>query len=513
MPGRMPGRVVSRLRKGGMRLSGRLIVSVLRRVGALAGAGLMLSSSAVAGPAGTAAQAVTFHPAIATDYDLVSTDLGAPTQTQCAAARRPRRCFAPAAIHAAYNLNPLYQQHLDGAGVTIAVVDAFGSDSIRHDLNVFNTAFNLQHMCGEADHVCAPGDPTFSILSQGVSSADATANGHQEDRSAWALEVSLDVEWAHAVAPKANILLVTTPTAETLGVQGFPDFMKAEKDVIDGHLASVITQSFASAEEAFNSTQSLENLRYAFKAAVDKRVTVFGSSGDSGTANVTKSPVAAGGTLIPFPTVQWPASDPLVTGVGGTNLCVDGNTGLGVNPIPPPAACAGVTQRENVWVGSGGGFSHVFGKPAFQNTLPAGSTPIGSMRGVPDVAYNASPRTGVLIYDSGSGGGGSNVRIPGWYVIGGTSASSPQWAGIAAIATQRSRQLYGHDLGYINPALYAIASNPARYAADFFDVTRGSNQTDPTVPGYRASTGWDPDTGLGTPNAANLVPDLVAATK
>lgn len=492
-------------------MSGRSFVSIARRAGALASAGLMLATSAVAGPPGAAVQAIGYHPAIASDFELVSTDPAPPTQAQCAAARRPRRCFAPAAIQAAYNLTPLYDQHLDGSGVTIAVVDAFGSDSIRHDLHVFNSSFNLQHLCGEEAYACAPGDPTFSILSQGNTSADATANGHQEDRSAWAIEVSLDVEWAHAVAPRASILLVTTPTAETLGVQGFPDFMKAEKYVIDNHLASVITQSFASAEEAFNSTQSLENLRYAFKAAAANRVTVFGSSGDSGTANYTKSPVAAGGTLIPYPTVQWPASDPLVTGVGGTNLCVDANTGLGVNPAPPPAACTGATDRENAWKGSGGGFSHVFGRPAFQDSLPAGSTPIGSMRGVPDVAYNASPRTGVLIYDSGSGGGGSNVRIPGWYVIGGTSASSPQWAGIAAIATQRSRQLYGHDLGYINPALYAIASS-GRYAADFFDVRTGGNQTDPSVPGYSAGTGWDPVTGLGTPNAANLVPDLVAAT-
>lgn len=493
-------------------MSSSLLSTLARRGAAAASAGLMLLTGS-AGHVATVARAVAFHPAIATDYDLVSTDTSAPTQAQCAAARRPRRCFAPDAIQTAYNLKPLYAQGLDGSGVTIAVIDAFGSDSVRHDLHVFDQAFGLQSLCGEEGYVCQPGDPTFSILSQGVSSATTTANGHQEDRSAWAIEVSLDVEWAHAVAPKANILLVTTPTAETLGVQGFPDFMKAEKYVIDNHLASVITQSFASAEEAFSSTQSLENLRYAFKAAQANRVTVFGSSGDSGTANITKSPVAAGGTLIPYPTVQWPASDPLVTGVGGTNLCVHATTGLGVDPVPPPAACTGAMQRESAWPGSGGGFSHVFAKPDFQNTLPAGSTPIGDMRGVPDVAYNASPRTGVLIYDSGSGGGGSNVRVPGWYVIGGTSASSPQWAGIAAIATQSSRQLYGHDLGYINPALYSIANDPGAYANDFFDVTSGNNQTDPTVLGYSASPGWDPVTGLGTPNAANLVPDLVAATR
>src|SRR5205823_13490369 len=125
----------------------------------------------------------------------------------------------------------------------------------------------------------------------------SSSNGtHQEDKSAWALEVALDVETAHAVAPGANILLVTTPTAETLGVQGFPQMMAAEQYVVDHHLAQVISQSFGSAEGAFSSFQSLENLRYAFKSAAQNGVTVLGSSGDSGTANSRKNPVGKVGT-------------------------------------------------------------------------------------------------------------------------------------------------------------------------------------------------------------------------
>src|SRR5206468_5129526 len=121
----------------------------------------------------------------------------------------------------------------------------------------------------------------------------------------------------------ANIILVAVTGAETLGVQGFPNMMKAEKYLIDNNKVQVISQSFASAEDAFGSTASLENLRDAFKAAAAKGVSVFGSSGDGGTANVKKSPVSQGGELIPYPTVEWPASDPLVTGVGGTYLCTD----------------------------------------------------------------------------------------------------------------------------------------------------------------------------------------------
>src|SRR5258708_21721007 len=172
--------------------------------------------------------------------------------------------------------------------------------------------------------------PTFSRLSlQGTPATKAPPSQSkgtgQEAKSSWAIEVALDVETAHAIAPMANILLVTTPTAETLGVQGFPQFMAAEDYVVQHHLATVISQSLASAEDAFGSAQSLLNLRYAFVHAAQNGVTVLGASGDNGTANVRKTPVHQGDSLIPFPTVDWPASDALVTGIGGTYLCTDPN--------------------------------------------------------------------------------------------------------------------------------------------------------------------------------------------
>jgi subtilase family serine protease len=418
-------------------------------------------------------------------------------------------------------MGPLYAAGYDGRGQTIAIVDSYGSDTIAHDLHVFNTAFGLQPMCGEEGVTCASGMPNFSVLhlqgSPATKAPPPTSKGPgQENKSAWALEVSLDVETAHAIAPKANIILVTTPTAETLGVQGFPQMMAAEQYVIDNHLATVISQSFASAEDAFGSAQSLENLRYAFKSAAQNGVTVLGSSGDGGTANNSKAPVGKGGSLIPYPTVEWPASDPLVTGVGGTYLCTDpNNTTVRVaDSVDPPAKCRAFPgQAEVGWTFSGGGFSHLFAKPDYQNALPAGSTPIGSMRGVPDVGLQASAGTGALVYVSLPPDGqsglicGSAPCSTGWYDIGGTSLSCPQWAGMVAIADQ----INGGGLGLINPALYTIGANPARYPHDFYDVTTGNNTADPSVPGYPATTGWDPVTGLGTPNAANLLPDLVLA--
>jgi subtilase family serine protease len=477
-----------------------------------------LPGAAPAAPALARVTAV-LRPAVA-EYQQVSRSATPPTEAQCESVGR--RCFTPASTASAYNLAPLYDAGIDGRGVTIAIVDSYGSDTIAHDLHVYDQAFGLPAMCGEEGVACAPGMPTFSQLhvqgSPATKAPPSKSNGTgQEDKSAWALEVALDVETAHAIAPRANILLVTTPTAETLGVQGFPAMMNAEQYVVDHHLAQVISQSFASAEDAFGSAKSLQNLRHAFVAAAQNGVTVLGSSGDSGSANGRKTPVGKGGSTIAEPTVEWPASDPLVTGVGGTYLCTD-PTAAAAQPrtvyAGPPAKCQAFPGVAEVgWTFSGGGFSHVFGKPAYQNVLPAGSTSIGTMRGVPDIGLQASAGTGALVYTSLPPDGASGLRCgaapcsTGWYDIGGTSLSCPQWAGLVALADQ----LNGGGLGLINPALYAIGADPGRYAADFYDVTTGNNTADPDVPGYAATPGWDPVTGLGTPNAARLIPDLVAA--
>jgi subtilase family serine protease len=491
--------------------------------GLLLAVGLAVLAAVVGGRESSGSAALPKPRPTMSDYVQLTTSETPPTQAQCNSVGR--RCFTPQSTRASYNLNPLYAAGFDGRGVTIAIVDSYGSHTIAHDLHVYDTQMGLPAMCGEeglTGAACA-GLPTFSQLAlQGSPATKApppTSNGPGlEDKSAWALEVSLDVETAHAIAPAANILLVTTPSAETLGVQGFPQMMSAEDYVVRNHLAQVISQSFGSAEEAFGSSQSLLNLRGAFKDAASNGVTVLASSGDSGTANATKQSLVGNNPnndVIPFPTVGWPASDPLVTGVGGTYLCTNAVTGTGIDSTSPPVNCQVTPVREIGWVDSGGGFSHVFARPDFQNTLPASSTPIpGNQRGVPDVALQASSRTGALIYLTLPPDGQSGLICPGgtpcstgWYDIGGTSLSSPQWAGIVALADQ----VNGGGLGLINPGLYRIGADPARYANDFYDVTTGNNQTDPNIPGYPATTGWDPVTGLGTPNAANLVPDLVAA--
>jgi subtilase family serine protease len=474
------------------------------------------------------------RPAIS-DFQYLGNDGTPPSQAACNAVGR--RCFNPAAMANSYDYAGLHSLGNEGQGKTIAIVDSFGSDTIRQDLGVFNTAFGLPHMCGETGPSNPSGNcsssaaaPHFDIVCfQGCPSPTPPPpnNGTgQEAHNLWDLEVSLDVEWAHATAPLANILLVTTPTAETLGVQGFQQMMNAEQYVIDNHMADVITQSFGAAEGSFhNGTAAIKQLRQAFIDAQANHVTALASTGDNGTANPYKEPVKNPKT-VPYPSVGWPASDPLVTAVGGTYLCTDAATGTTVDSVSPPVNCqSNPGQREIGWIDSGGGYSILFPKPSYQNTLPPGSTftgtsagapgPNTNMRGIPDIAYQASSRTGVLVYmtepdttSSGTGCGGADPCSTGWYVVGGTSSGSPQWAGIVAMADQMA----GRDLGFINPSLYAIAADPAKYAADYHDVTVGNNQADPSIPGYSASPGWDAVTGLGTPDVARLIPDLITAT-
>jgi subtilase family serine protease len=506
----------------------RKLLMAVALVGVAAGMAVLAAAST---RSATAKAAYPTPQPTVSDYQFIKATT--PTEADCEAVART--CFTPQAIQSAYNLGPLYGQGWNGKGVTIAIVDSYGSDTMAHDLHVFDQAFGLQPMCGEEGVACTTGMPKFSELALNGSPATKPQPGngtHLEDKSAWALEVALDVETSHAIAPQANILLVHSNNAETLGVQGFPNMMKAEDYVVSNHLAQVISQSFASAEDAFGSSQSLENLRYAFKNAAANGVTVLGSSGDGGSANVRKAPVSQGGSLIPFPTVEWPASDPLVTGVGGTYLCTNPTAGTndarttyiksGIGGKCGSATFNAAHAAEVAWTFSGGGFSHVFARPDYQaGTLPAGSTPIpAAARGVPDIAFQASAGTGALVYLSlPPDGTSSNVNQTGWYDIGGTSLSCPQWAGLIAIADQINKAKYGQTgLGLINPALYKLAANPSTYASDFFDIahtavagTDNNNQGDPSVPGYAATLGWDPVTGLGTPNAAALIPDLVDA--
>ena len=246
------------------------------------------------------------------DWQYLGNDSTPPTQAACNAVGR--RCFNPGSMANSYKYATLQNR---GQGKTIAIVDSFGSDTIRQDLGVFDSEFGLQHMCGETGpsnpsaNCSSSASPRFDIVCfQGCPSPTPPPSNNgtgQEAHNLWDLEVSLDVEWAHATAPEANIMLVTTPTAETLGVQGLQQMINAEQYVIDNHMADVITQSFGTGEGAFhNGTAAINQLRQAFVDARANHVTVLALTGDNGTANTYKEPVK-NPKAIPYPSVAWPA--------------------------------------------------------------------------------------------------------------------------------------------------------------------------------------------------------------
>jgi subtilase family serine protease len=225
-----------------------------------------------------------------------------------------------------------------------------------------------------------------------------------------------------------------------------------------------------------------------WQAAQRDRVTVVISTGDSGAAT---TPCPPGTASTPVKGVDLPASDQLTLAVGGTSLQASQTTGAYIGEtawnIPPPAGGPKA---------SGGGFSRLFPRPAYQDGIAG----IGATRGVPDVAADADPRTGMAL--AISEGGQDHILIGG----GGTSAAAPLWAAVIALGDQYA----GRHLGSVNPALYRIGRS-THYHRALHDVTTGTNTVKfptQTITGYQAAPGWDPVTGWGSPNAQVLVPLL-----
>ena len=391
-----------------------------------------------------------------------------PTDQQCRQ-QQGHPCYSPQEMRTAYGVDGLIKNGDIGTGQTIVIVDSFGSPTIAADLHTFDVGYGL------------PDPPSLKIYAPFGTKPFDVNNAVMVN---WAFETTLDVEWAHSIAPGANIALMTSPVPETQGVQGMPKFLGLEQYALDHSIGKIISESWATTENTLfypGGKQVFASFNNFYKQAAADRVTVFGSSGDGGVANGNIK-----GKIYPFPTVNFPASSPYVTAVGGTSLMAD---------------TSGNYQSEVAWSGSGGGISQYWAEPNYQKAnLPASVQKLlNGYRGVPDVSYNADPNTSILVY-VGFLGGSSN----GYYFIGGTSEGSPQWAGIIA----DGNQFAGHPLGFINPAVYAIG-NSSNYANDFHDVTTGNNSGG-GIQGYNATPGWDPVTGWGSPNAYNLIQDIVA---
>jgi subtilase family serine protease len=464
------------------------MITIHRRlIGALSGSGLLAATVlTIGGSVATTAAVAGVSPLPLARLASSVSFATPPTTAQCEAALGIA-CYAPFQFQKAYNLAPLYAKGLNGAGQTIVIVDSYGFSGIGGELATFDKAFGL------------PAPPRFTIL-QPNGPVPAFNPVKRPMMVGWAEETSLDVEYAHAIAPGANILLVETTVPETLGVHGFPQIVSAENYVIDHHMGNVISQSFAAPEQGFPSAASILGLRSAYKNARANGVTVLAGSGDAGPTGANSlTPQGFAASFFLHRVAEWPASDPLVTGLGGTQLHL--------------SASGRRTAPDNVWndtslfgspAASGGGRSSVFARPAYQNSV---SAKVGSARGFPDISMSAAVNGAALVYLDANAAQGP----AGFYLIGGTSEATPEFSGIIAIADQWA----GHGLGLINPALYAMES---AHAPGIVDVTIGTNTvTFPqggsthTVRGFSAVDGYDLSTGVGTVNAALFVPELVAA--
>lgn len=381
--------------------------------------------------------------------------------------------YTPQQIRDAYGITPLYQKGYQGQGQTVVIIDSYGSPTLNQDLAAFDQQFGL------------PAANLQVIAPLGT----ATFDPNQPDMSGWQGETTLDVEMVHAVAPKANIVVLTSPVDETEGVQGLPEFLKLEQYNVDHHLGYIVSNSWAASEaslaNAAGQTQIAAWDTFLQQATTQNHISFFGSSGDNGSIDCVTYDQQAGqcSQYATQATTCFPADSPWFTAVGGTTLTNDGNG-----------------YQETAWnsneAATGGGFSMFYPTPTYQKGLPTSvQAQLNGRRGVPDVSADADPSDGLAIYVAGS-----------WETAGGTSAAAPFWAGLTAIANQMA----GRPLGFLNPALYQIAAS-SQYSSAFRDVTSGNNAdtSHGNVPGYNAAAGWDPTTGLGSPNAANLIPLLI----
>ena len=369
--------------------------------------------------------------------------------------------FHPSQVQTAYGVTSLAGS-ADGAGMTIAIVDAYNYPNALTTLNTFSSTFGLPQF--------NTGGPTFTQLNESGGTALPgvdTTGGSAGTGNNWELEEALDMEWAHAMAPKANIILYEGNSSSYSDLQ-----LNAVVSAKNNAAVSVVSMSFGGNE--FSGETSYDTFTTpSTRLANHQGVTFVASAGDNG-AYSKYAPT----TITP----QFPAASSNVVAVGGTNLTLNANDNWTSETTWGSGATSGTAG------GGGGGVSSQYSKPTWQvshGTLLA----TVSGRAYPDVSMVAAPATGVYVYDSYNGG---------WWEVGGTSLAAPLWSGLIADADEL-RSAAGHGTldgpSQTLPGMYSLSSN------DFHDITTGNN-------GYAAGPGYDLATGLGTPIANLLVPDL-----
>jgi len=328
--------------------------------------------------------------------------------------------FTPLELRRAYNFEPLYLRGINGSGTRIAIVDAFGDPTLSSDLARFDAMTGLPN-------------PTVNFF---------FPDGQpKRTSSSWAVETSLDVEWAHAIAPGATIDLVVAFDASLGSI--FDGIAFVANSLPN---ETVLSMSFGLSESSYPTTGSftIAATHQLFATITGHGTTPFASSGDSGATSCCNA--------------QYPSSDPLVVAVGGTSLTLN-STAFYV--------------AESAWSGSTAGSSIVYSKPAWQQGLG------DSNRDTVDVSYDADPNTGVLVESGGK-----------LFQVGGTSAGAPQWAALMALASQANSAKYGAA----QPLLYKISS--------YHDITIGSDGFFAATKGWDYPTGLGSPNANSTISAA-----------
>jgi len=423
--------------------------------------------------------------------------------------------YQPSDLQTAYNLTQLYQHHLDGTGMTIAIVDAFGSTTIAADAAVFSAAMGLP-----PPNLTVIGTPTESNFS-----TDANAG--------WATETTLDVEWVHAVAPGAKIILVVAPT-------------NSFSDLFTGIITAASQPGVVSISNSWSGFDIGVAGDSEFYNAADGILQAIGAAGMSvnfSTGDFGNNSSQLGGI---YTSTGWPASSPFATGVGGVSVALDSHKHIAwqtswgselteiVDTVALGSPPLDVPNNEGFDAGGTGGLSDTYPKPFWQSGVP------GNRRGTPDISWVADPFTGVEIISSVDNTG----QHFGIEVVGGTSVACPMFSALWGIATQRAH----HLLGQAAPRLYRLSPGSGAIT-DIVNFTSPNNVTGTIqdaggTNNIRASElagplnnqpqfvsalynsphstrwfvimfgvdstlqtgpGWDQATGLGTPNGWNFV--------
>lgn len=497
---------------------------------ALASAVFLLASGGGAGPV-----ALSFNPVpefVEAPDTTLATDAGPYACSTPAPLHHYKNfhCYTPQDMAAAYGLDKFRAAHAGdpaalGAGRTVVLVDSYGSPTAANDIKFFHDTFfaNLADPSFEEVYFDSGGLTYNNTFAGNGQSGPAAAAG-------WSFEATLDIEWAYAMAPLAHIVLLATNPAETLGVQGMPNMFMAMHEAVDRYgPGTVFSQSFGLAEQTFGGAAPVQMARFdeTYQYGIAHGDTFVASSGDEGSGGSDKIQRDSG--TYSMPVVGYPASSPYNLAVGGTELMYNWLwTPTTTDPSQPgffaSAPAAGVAA-EPLWaegyLGTGnnttaGGKSSIYSTPSWQ-THQASLT--GGMRGIPDLSWDAAVNGAALVYITAF----PNAIRAGWHVVGGTSASSPQVAGLLAVVNAMRMEGGRAPIGDPHAAVYSLG-NGASASSYYRDVTAMhfgtanyplvDNQwytNTPGVPGYPATPGWDMTTGFGSPLVNNWLPAMIAS--